>query len=510
MSVSIKLYINTTENNRVDKSSHLSDLTAKTVTGSFRTPVDILNPTVLINLSITEATKYNYMYIADFKRYYFITGIVLKSGSTYSAQESSGLFEISGHVDVLYSYKTKITANNALIGRQENRFLASKFTIDRNVEFSNFMLPTDVPFSADPFKIEYDPNDADFANKNNVVMVISNKIEETLGSYPTLTGIKPFIQPNPCMTTLSMTRSAYCMNYGRAQAIIKYLNSTQISDAVVKELFGQTIDAVISIMIFPFDVKTHHASAVSTNLDRIYLGNSELGTCEGYLIKRNYNAVFDFGYVDLRSYAVGDFRDFEPFTTYQIYLPYIGFANLPANECSEINVGLKYAVDVLSGVCEAVVYDYDDTNKHIIYTAKGQMGIQCPITSSNAQEILRNGILTTSNAIKTVASGGSPVTAFLEAGMSMALDPYKQVGEMPGSGIGMWMPSKAHIIVNQSSANNFSDIAHYHGYVCGLNKTLSTLSGYTEVEKIHLENMDPATSTEVGEIEQLLKSGVIL
>ena len=127
MSVSIKLYKNTTENNRVDKSSYLSDLTAKTVTGSFRTPVDILNPTVLIDLSITDATKYNYMYIADFKRYYFITGITLKSGSTYSAQESSDLFEISGHVDVLYSYKTKILANNALIARQENRFLASKF-----------------------------------------------------------------------------------------------------------------------------------------------------------------------------------------------------------------------------------------------------------------------------------------------------------------------------------------------------------------------------------------------
>ena len=510
MSVSIKLYINTTENNRVDKSSYLSDLTAKTVTGSFRTPVDILNPTVLIDLTITEATKYNYMYIADFKRYYFITGIVLKSGSTYSAQESSGLFEISGHVDVLYSYKTKILANNALIARQENRFLDSKFQIDRGIAFTDYMLPQIVNFSLDPFKCEYDPNDADTPNKNNVVIVITNDRMETTGTYTVMTGLKPLIQPNPYMNTLSMTRTAYCMNYGKAQEILNYINSNQIVDTVVKELFGQTAEAIVSIMIFPFDVKSHDASGVSSSLDDIYLGKNQLGTCKGYTIKRNYNLVFDCGYADLRSLSFGDFRDFEPFTTYQIYLPYIGFANLPADECSEINVGLKYAVDLLTGTCEAVVYDYDDSNKRIIYTAKGQMGIQCPITSSNAQEIIRNGILTTSNAMKNVLSGESPVTSFLDAGMSMALNPYRMMGEMPGTGIGMWMPSKAHLIVNQSVDCNFNDIAHYRGYVCGLDKTLSTLSGYTEVETIHLENMDPATSTEVGEIEQLLKSGVIL
>lgn len=170
MSVSIKLYKNTTENNRVDKSSYLSDLTAKTVTGSFRTPVDILNPTVLLDLNLSDATKYNYMYIADFKRYYFITGIVLKSGSQYLAEDSKGLFEISGHVDVLYSYSTKIKANNALIARQENRFLDSKFQIDRDIAFTDYMLPQIINFSSDPFKCEYDPNDADTPNKNNVFM----------------------------------------------------------------------------------------------------------------------------------------------------------------------------------------------------------------------------------------------------------------------------------------------------------------------------------------------------
>ena len=38
---------------------------------------------------------------------------------------------------------------------------------------------------------------------------------------------------------------------------------------------------------------------------------------------------------------------------------------------------------------------------------------------------------------------------------------------------------------------------------------LKDLSGYTEVESIHLENV-PAMEEELNEIERLLKSGVIL
>ena len=513
MSITIKLYINTTENNRVDKSSYLSDLTAKTVTGSFRTPVDIFNPTILIDLSITEATKYNYMYIADFKRYYFITGVVLKSGSTYSAQESSGLFEISGHVDVLYSYKTKITANEAWISRQAGNLTPE--IVDRMMPFWNSVARTYLDFSLDPFKCEYDPNDADTLYKNNVVFVISNNVTEMAGTYTPLTGITPFVQPNPYMTTLSMTRTAYCMNYGRAQALLSTLNTRQFASSVLKELFGQTAEAIVSIMIFPFDIKNH--GGVSGTLQDIYVvdnkiqdGSTPPTVMQGYDIKRNFNAVFDLGTVDLQSYENGDFRDFEPYTTYEIYLPYVGFVSLDSSDLAGETIGIKYTVDILTGDCQAAVYLYNDANKRIIKTAAGKMGIECPITNSNATEIARNGILATANGVKSVLSGEHPASAFIQAGLDIALNPYKQTGGLPQSGISMWMPSKATLIMSRMTAENPEDMETQMGYACQTKRTLSTLSGYTEVETIHLENMDPATSTEINEIEQLLKSGVIL
>jgi hypothetical protein len=53
---------------------------------------------------------------------------------------------------------------------------------------------------------------------------------------------------------------------------------------------------------------------------------------------------------------------------------------------------------------------------------------------------------------------------------------------------------------------NFKQIK---GYQSNITAVLSSLSGYTEVDFIHLENVK-ATDTELEEIETLLKEGVII
>jgi len=53
------------------------------------------------------------MYIAEFERYYFIDDIVSVNNNKW---------EVSGHVDVLETYKTGILANSAVIRRQTNIF----------------------------------------------------------------------------------------------------------------------------------------------------------------------------------------------------------------------------------------------------------------------------------------------------------------------------------------------------------------------------------------------------
>lgn len=72
----------------------------------------ILKPVLLV-ASVQDIFTFNYMYISEFGRYYFIDDV---------RSVNNNLWEISGHVDVLETYKTQILTNKAIIRRQQNRF----------------------------------------------------------------------------------------------------------------------------------------------------------------------------------------------------------------------------------------------------------------------------------------------------------------------------------------------------------------------------------------------------
>lgn len=107
----IELIRNLSEPNKVIKEleSH------GTITGSLKETTSILSPTMVVKtgLDVLTIATTNYMYIEDFKRYYFITDI--KSVKT-------GLWEISGRVDVLQSYSDLIKQQTAIVKRQENKW----------------------------------------------------------------------------------------------------------------------------------------------------------------------------------------------------------------------------------------------------------------------------------------------------------------------------------------------------------------------------------------------------
>ena len=106
---SINLYNCGDENNKITKSD-LTDIIQ--LTGTFRGEVSVMNPVVQIETS-TNISGYNYAYISDFGRYYFITDI---------KAVRNGLWQLSLKVDVLMTYSTEILALSAVIRRNENLF----------------------------------------------------------------------------------------------------------------------------------------------------------------------------------------------------------------------------------------------------------------------------------------------------------------------------------------------------------------------------------------------------
>lgn len=105
----IILYKNNSEDYALTKS-----LSAQITLDScvFKDDSSVENPNIVISTG-ADITEYNYMYIADLHRYYFIREIgVVRAGVYY----------IRGHVDVLSTYATEIKACSAIIARQQNLY----------------------------------------------------------------------------------------------------------------------------------------------------------------------------------------------------------------------------------------------------------------------------------------------------------------------------------------------------------------------------------------------------
>lgn len=77
--------------------------------GILREQSSIINP--VIRVQSTELPNFNYAYVPDFNRYYFIVGI---------RNISTNIWEISLSVDVLESFKETIKVNTAIISDTES------------------------------------------------------------------------------------------------------------------------------------------------------------------------------------------------------------------------------------------------------------------------------------------------------------------------------------------------------------------------------------------------------
>lgn len=107
--VTVKLYNNNSDNRVVHK--------AITQIGTDRScqiteNCDVTNPRIILDMNSGDISA-NYMYIPDFNRYYYITGINILNGNQT---------EITGHCDVLMSFWTYIKNCQCTAGRSSSNF----------------------------------------------------------------------------------------------------------------------------------------------------------------------------------------------------------------------------------------------------------------------------------------------------------------------------------------------------------------------------------------------------
>ena len=131
MAFTITLYKTSSENNRVTKSL----ANAKAMTGELRNQTSVLTPSIRIE-SADNISGYNYCYIPEFGRYYYIADIT---------SIRTNFWVINLRCDVLMSYSAQIKALTPIIEREEIGFkselIDSDIPIDVNKKVEKYYFP---------------------------------------------------------------------------------------------------------------------------------------------------------------------------------------------------------------------------------------------------------------------------------------------------------------------------------------------------------------------------------
>lgn len=255
------------------------------------------------------------------------------------------------------------------------------------------------------------------------------------------------------------------------------------------------IENVTSCMLYPFSISGGTQSTV-------YIGNVSMGIT-GNLITESL-PVWKSEHIKVGlNGKIPTWANFEPYTRLSIYLPYIGIKEIPTNEFMGNYIEVRYAVDVMTGTCKAILYN----KKGKVCDFNGQIGISIPLTASNkAQQSLAylQNVADIGGAVASKNVGG-----IVDGVSNLISNPFKsQTKGSNSSTLETYMGKEIILYRDRPVIQYPSTFAHQRGLPCKLSKVIGKQTGYIQCSKdIQLKNIN-ATETEKSEIESLLTSGV--
>ena len=264
-----------------------------------------------------------------------------------------------------------------------------------------------------------------------------------------------------------------------------------------KKIFADPMDAILGLSIVPVAVPNGAEKEVK-------VGNISTGV--SMTVAASQYVAVDCGTLNVNEYW-GSYLDYAPYTQAEIYLPYIGTHPISIDDIMNKSVHVVYHVDILSGACCA----YVQCGGTVLYSFIGQCASSIPITGDNWTNVINGAISIAGSIGSMVATGGASAPMAIGQIASTAVNAMKPTveksGAMGGTG-GMLGVQTPYLILTRPRQALPRDQNTFMGYPAFITERLEDLTGYTEIDSIHLENV-PATESELSEIEDLLKGGVI-
>lgn len=288
----------------------------------------------------------------------------------------------------------------------------------------------------------------------------------------------------------------------------------------IKLLTNDPLEAICNVMYIPFDVKNHSNCG---DVHALTLMNVET-PANVYDLSGDYNMILNMGSITVDPYY-NSYMDFSPNTEIEIYLPYKGFVNLSVNDIMGKTLTVKYIMDMYSGAATIVVA----ADAQVVHISSTQIGINIPISQSNANSRASNLIGAAVGTVGSIATGaisGATVGALggvvggvaggiiggagaAASGVSSILNAAQNHVDKGGAFGGMgWLyaPQKCYLIYNRPISAEPKLYKTLNGYSTSYSGTVSAYSGFLQAEIIN--GTTGATDTENRMIFDMLRAGI--
>lgn len=311
----------------------------------------------------------------------------------------------------------------------------------------------------------------------------------------------------PILPTVNSLNTGFITAYHcTTEQINSFANWLWTSDFFqnVKKIITNPIDNVIGLLLLPISEYTEVDSTIKCAL-----------VDSGINAKRITSQYVDINFGDLKvDEYFGSALDYNPYTKIELYLPYCGIKTLDVDVVMNSTINLTYRVDVLTGdtiILIKVIKNINDTElSSIMYHYNTNIAVNIPFTGANFTEYYKTAISGILGIASSVASGAAGIGSAVNSALNVACNKL-QISKSSNisSNYGYLGVKYPYLIITrpiQSIPNNYKQ---YYGYPLNITTELNTLSGYTEVEEIHLDGLNINT-LEMSELDSLLKSGIIL
>lgn len=323
------------------------------------------------------------------------------------------------------------------------------------------------------------------------------------------------LYPSPAYIPNATVYDRYFLTPNQMPDIKKFLFSSTFVDNI-KRLWTNPAEYVISLVCYPFDVDS---TGLTTTSGVVSVGGVSSDIAAAALTDRGV-PYFYGGSVMVDNYY-NSYLDYEPYTSIDIYIPYIGVRPLNVSQVVGHTLCIGYYIDLNTQQITALIgLDGQGGNLGQVVTQfVGSIGIQTPLSGTSAQDMIRNIVAQTSGLITGVgaiaggimganpallASGVASTSNALLGGGHTAPSYYGSLSPVSG----LYTPQVAYLIINRPRQAMPAAYLTQQGFSSNYSGKVSQFSGYLECASVNIASSTTMTAQEQQEIINLLTGGI--